>query len=95
MWENLTKDPNVKNKRVKCFLKFERVLKVSKNKWKGKKSFDGKKFWQPIKKILGESNYKASGWKKNNSYRKVIKPNKEEIEVHKNYLKSQLNKNFF
>ena len=32
MWENLTKDPNVKNKRVKCFLKFERVSKViSKN----------------------------------------------------------------
>ena len=32
MWENLTKDSNVKNKRVKCFLKFERVLKVvSKN----------------------------------------------------------------
>ena len=39
--------------------------------------------------------FKNSLIKKNNSYRKVIKPNKEEIELHKNYLKSQLNKNFF
>ena len=33
--------------------------------------------------------------KKNNNSRKIIKPNSEELELHKNYLKSYLNKNFF
>ena len=33
--------------------------------------------------------------KKNNNSRKIIKPNSEELELHKNYLKFYLNKNFF
>ena len=33
--------------------------------------------------------------KKNDNSRKIIKPNSEELELHKNYLKSYLNKNFF
>ena len=39
--------------------------------------------------------FKNSLIKKGNNSRKIIKPNKEELELHKNYLKSQLNKNFF
>ncbi len=33
--------------------------------------------------------------KKNSKLRKIIKPNSEELELHKNYLKSHLQKNFF
>ena len=39
--------------------------------------------------------FKDSLIKKGNNSRKIIKTNKEELELHKNYLKSQLNKNFF
>ena len=33
--------------------------------------------------------------KKNNKSRKIVKPNSDELELHRNYLKSHLQKNFF
>ena len=42
---------------------FEQIRKISKQKNQNNKSFDGKKFWQPIKSILSTSNWKASKWK--------------------------------
>ena len=47
---------------------FEQIRKIAKHKHKHKHktntSFDGKKFWQPIKRILSESSWKATKWKK-------------------------------
>ena len=42
---------------------FEQIRKLSKKNRQNNKSFDGKKFWQPIKSILETSNWKASKWK--------------------------------
>lgn len=46
---------------------FEKIKKVSKQYRQNNKSFDGKKFWQPIKIILSETNWKATKWKKQSS----------------------------
>jgi len=43
---------------------FEQIRKIAKQKRKTNASFDGKKFWQPIKRILSESSWKATKWKK-------------------------------
>tara|TARA_X000000950_G_scaffold287702_1_gene401143 strand:- start:1754 stop:2212 length:459 start_codon:yes stop_codon:yes gene_type:complete len=42
---------------------FEKIIEVSKKKRLRNRSFDGKKFWQPIKEILSKSNWKANKWK--------------------------------
>ncbi len=42
---------------------FEQIRKTTKQKRKHISSFDGKKFWQPIKAILSTSNWNASKWK--------------------------------
>ena len=34
---------------------FDQILKIVKQKRKANTSFDGKNFWQPIKKVLSES----------------------------------------
>ena len=39
--------------------------------------------------------FKDNFIKKNNKLRKIVKPNGEELELHRNYLKSHLQKNFF
>ena len=44
---------------------------------------------------ISDLKFKDNIDKKNNNSRKIIKPNSEELELHKNYLKSYLNKNFF
>ena len=51
---------------------FDQILKIVKQKRKANTSFDGKNFWQPIKKILSESSWKASKWRKqsNTKYEK-------------------------
>jgi hypothetical protein len=43
---------------------FDRIRKIAKQKRKTNPSFDGKKFWQPIKTILSESSWKATKWRK-------------------------------
>jgi len=54
---------------------FNAVLKKLKNERKKKKNFDGHGFWQPIKKILSNSSWKATKWKKTekNHYEKIMK----------------------
>ena len=42
-----------------------------------------------------ESKFQSDEVNKNVNLRKVIKPNSREIELHKNFLKTQLPKNFF
>ena len=53
---------------------FDQILKIVKQKRKADTSFDGKNFWQPIKKILSESSWKASKWRKqsNTKYEKIM-----------------------
>ena len=53
---------------------FDQILKIVKQKSKANTSFDGKNFWQPIKKILSESSWKASKWRKqsNTKYEKIM-----------------------
>ena len=43
---------------------FNQIRKIAEQKRKTNSSFDGKKFWQPIKTILSESNWEATKWKK-------------------------------
>jgi hypothetical protein len=43
---------------------FEVIKKVSKEKRKNNLLFDGRKFWQPIKKILATTEWKEIKWKK-------------------------------
>ena len=53
---------------------FEQIRKIAKQKRIENSSFDGKNFWQPIKIILSESNWKANKWKKqsNTKYDKIM-----------------------
>lgn len=43
---------------------FDQIRKMAKQERQKNASFDGKKFWQPIKTILSESTWKATKWKK-------------------------------
>lgn len=43
---------------------FNAIKKKSKKEREKKKNFDGHKFWQGLKPILGNSLYKAKAWKK-------------------------------
>ena len=43
---------------------FDQIRKIAKQQRKTNSSFDGKKFWQPIKNILSESSWKATKWRK-------------------------------
>jgi len=43
---------------------FDQIRKIAKHKNQTDVSFDGKKFWQPIKIILSDSTWKATKWKK-------------------------------
>ena len=54
---------------------FDLIKKISEQKNKANPSFDGKKFWQPIKKILSESDWKAKKWKKTSKvkYDRIMK----------------------
>ena len=42
-----------------------------------------------------DSKHREFSMKKNNKIRKIIKIGNKELELHKNYLKSQLKKNFY
>lgn len=53
---------------------FDQIRKIAKQKRKKNSSFDGKKFWQPIKTILSESSWKATKWRKQSKtkYEKIM-----------------------
>ena len=53
---------------------FDQIRKIAKQKRIKNTSFDGKKFWQPIKIILSESSWKATKWKKQSKtkYEKIM-----------------------
>ena len=55
-------------------LLFKEIITISREKRLNNRSFDGKKFWQPIKDVLSESNWKASKWKTQSkkNYKKVM-----------------------
>ena len=65
---------------------FERIRIVSKQKRRENPSFDGLKFWQPIKKILSESSWKATKWKKQSKtkYEKIMSIPEYYIDGHGN-----------
>ena len=54
---------------------FNAVLKKLTKERRKKKNFDGHGFWQPIKKILSNSSWKATKWKKTEKthYEKIMK----------------------
>jgi len=53
---------------------FNLIRKIATHKRKTNASFDGKKFWQPIKTILSESSWKAIKWRKQSitKYNKIM-----------------------
>ena len=53
---------------------FDLILKIAQQKRKKNASFDGKKFWQPIKTILSESSWEADKWRKQSKtkYEKIM-----------------------
>ena len=53
---------------------FNQIRKIAKQKRIKNASFDGKKFWQPIKTILSESSWKATKWRKQSKtrYEKIM-----------------------
>jgi len=54
---------------------FNTVLKKLKKERRKKKTFEGQAFWQPIKKILSNSPWEATKWKKTKKthYEKIMK----------------------
>ena len=53
---------------------FDQIMKILKQKRKKNVHFNGKKFWQPIKTILSESNWKATKWREQSKskYEKIM-----------------------
>lgn len=63
---------------------FNAIKNKSKKEREKNKNFDGHKFWQTLKPILGNSLYKAKGWKhiRNVHYNRIMELTEYEVNGH-------------